>query len=43
MPGMAFLLKVARNMLLVMPKDETATDQAVGEVTAHQTYNRYGP
>ena len=24
-------------------KDGAAADQAVGEVTAHQTYNRYGP
>jgi len=25
------------------PKDEAAADQAVGEATAHQTHNRYGP
>ena len=31
------------NMLLNLPKDETAADQAVGRVTAYQTYNRYGP
>ena len=43
MPGMAFHLKVLRNTLLGMPKNETAADQAVGGVTAHQTYNRYGP
>ena len=30
-------------MLLTLLKDETMPDQAVGEVTAHQTYNRYGP
>jgi hypothetical protein len=24
-------------------KDGAATDQAVGEATAHQTFNRYGP
>ena len=41
-PGMVFRLKVFGNMLLKMPKDETAADQAVGEVTAHQTYYRYG-
>ena len=26
-----------------LPEDGAATDQAVGEVTAHQTYYRYGP
>ena len=31
------------NMLSTLPKDETASDQVVGEVTAHQAYNRYGP
>ncbi len=25
------------------PKDGAATDQAVGEIKAHQTFNRYGP
>ncbi len=25
------------------PEDGAATDQVVGEVTAHQAYNRYGP
>ena len=30
-------------MLQALPKDEAATDQVVGEVTAHQAYNRYGP
>jgi hypothetical protein len=25
------------------PKDEAAADQAVGEVMAHQTFDRYGP
>ena len=43
MPGMAFHLKALRSMLLGVPKDETAADQAVGGVTAYQTYNRYGP
>jgi hypothetical protein len=32
-----------RNMLLELPKDETAADQVVGGVTAYQAYNRYGP
>ncbi len=40
---MVFHPKVTRNMLLATPKDETASDQAVGEVMAHQTYNQYGP
>jgi len=26
-----------------MPEDGAAADQAVGEVTAHQTFDRYGP
>ena len=26
-----------------MPKDGAAADQAVGEVMAHQTFDRYGP
>jgi hypothetical protein len=30
-------------MLRTLLKDEAATDQVVGEVTAHQAYNRYGP
>ena len=25
------------------PKDGAAADQAVGEVKAHQTFDRYGP
>jgi hypothetical protein len=25
------------------PEDGAASDQVVGEVTAHQAYNRYGP
>ncbi len=29
--------------LSVLPEDGTAPDQVVGEVTAHQAYNRYGP
>ncbi len=28
---------------LGLPEDGAATDQVVGEVTAHQAYNRYGP
>ena len=40
---MVFRLKVLGNMLPRMPKDESAADQAVGGVTAHQTYYRYGP
>ena len=28
---------------LVLLEDGAATDQVVGEVTAHQAYNRYGP
>jgi hypothetical protein len=42
-PGMVFHLKGIENMLSISPKDETAPDQVVGEVTAHQAYNRYGP
>ncbi len=26
-----------------LPEDGAAADQVVGEVTAHQAYNRYGP
>ncbi len=26
-----------------IPEDGAAVDQAVGEVTAHQTFDRYGP
>ena len=26
-----------------IPEDGAAADQAVGEVTAHQTFDRYGP
>jgi hypothetical protein len=40
---MVFHLKDFRNMLLGLPKDETATDQVVGGVMAYQAYNRYGP
>jgi hypothetical protein len=36
MPGMAY----GRNSLL--PQDGTAAYQLVGEVMAHQGYNRYG-
>ncbi len=35
--------KGSRNMLLELPKDETAADKVVGGVTAYQAYNRYGP
>ena len=31
------------NMLSLLPGDGAATDQVVGEVMAHQAYNRYGP
>jgi hypothetical protein len=31
------------NMLPLSPGDGAATDQVVGEVMAHQAYNRYGP
>ncbi len=30
-------------MLVASPKDEAATDQVVGEVMAHQAFNRFGP
>ncbi len=40
---MVLHLKGSRNMLLELPKDETAADQVVGGVTAYQAYNRYGP
>jgi hypothetical protein len=30
-------------MLSTLSEDGTASDQVVGEVTAHQAYNRYGP
>jgi hypothetical protein len=36
-------LKGIKDMLLMLPKDGTASDQVVGGVTAHQAYNRYGP
>ena len=31
------------NMLPKSPGDGAASDQVVGEVTAHQAFNRYGP
>ena len=31
------------NMLSLSPGDGAATDQVVGEVMAHQAFNRYGP
>jgi hypothetical protein len=40
---MVLHLKGSENMLLELPKDETAADQVVGGVTAYQAYNRYGP
>ena len=43
MPGIVFHLKGFRNMLLKSPEDGAASDQVVGEVMAHQAYNRYGP
>ncbi len=27
----------------MLPKDGAAADQVVGEVTAHQAFDRYGP
>ena len=36
-------LKDAGTMLPASPEDGAAADQVVGEVTAHQAYNRYGP
>jgi hypothetical protein len=38
-----FTQKVLRSCFSTSPEDGAATDQAVGEATAHQTYNRYGP
>ena len=35
--------KGVETVLLAPPKDGAAADQVVGEVTAHQAYNRYGP
>ncbi len=32
-----------KTMLFMLPKDGTTADQVVGEVTAHQAYNQYGP
>ena len=43
MPGRVLRRKGVKNMLLTLPKDETASDQVVGGVTAHQADNRYGP
>ena len=40
---MTLHLEGMENMLFILPKDETASDQVVGEVMAHQAYNRYGP
>jgi hypothetical protein len=31
------------NHVYYVPKDGAAADQAVGEVMAHQTFDRYGP
>ena len=36
-------LKDFGNMLSLLPEDGAAPDQVVGEATAHQAYNRYGP
>ena len=30
-------------MSCALPKDGAAADQVVGEVTAHQAFDRYGP
>ena len=38
-----FTQKALRSCFSMSPEDGAATDQAVGEATAHQTYNRYGP
>ena len=38
-----FIQKTSQPCSVVPPEDGAATDQAVGEATAHQTYNRYGP
>ncbi len=35
--------KTLGTCFLELPEDGAATDQVVGEVTAHQAYNRYGP
>ncbi len=40
---MDFRLKGAWIMLQALPKDGAAADRVVGEVTAHQAYNRCGP
>ncbi len=40
---MVFCLKEVGTMHPTSPKDRAAPDQVVGEVTAHQAYNRYGP
>ena len=38
-----FSLKRCGTMLPQSPKDGATADQVVGEVMAHQAYNRYGP
>ena len=43
MSGMISHSKGLGNMLPMSPGDGAASDQVVGEVTAHQAYNRYGP
>jgi hypothetical protein len=35
--------KALGTMLLRALEDGVASDQVVGEVTAHQAYNQYGP
>ena len=40
---MDFRLKGAWIMLQALPKDGAAADQVVGEVMAHQAFNRCGP
>ena len=40
---MVLCQKDSRDMLLELHEDGAASDQVVGEVTAHQAYNRYGP
>jgi hypothetical protein len=36
-------LNVSASMFVCTPEDGAAADQAVGEVKAHQTFDRYGP
>jgi hypothetical protein len=38
-----FTKRALEACFLTSPGDGAASDQVVGEVTAHQAYNRYGP